>query len=65
MIFEHPIPELYRHFLQAAESFDPRTWVAAVCIVLGTLVLLAVGTTAVLCREWRRGGEPTDPLNTA
>ncbi|CAG4959251.1 unnamed protein product [Parnassius apollo] len=51
--------ELYKHFLEGAESFDTRTWLAAVCVVLGTLAVLAAGTCAVLCREWRRPGERT------
>ncbi|CAH1638411.1 unnamed protein product [Spodoptera littoralis] len=46
--------ELYKHFFSGAEQFDTRTWVAAVCVVMGTLVVLAAGTCAVLCREWRR-----------
>ncbi|KPJ07044.1 Protein sidekick-like [Papilio machaon] len=46
--------ELYKHFLEGAESFDTRTWLAAVCVVMGTLAVLAAGTCAVLCREWRR-----------
>ncbi|XP_022120911.1 Down syndrome cell adhesion molecule-like protein 1 homolog [Pieris rapae] len=46
--------ELYKHFLEGAETFDTRTWVAAVCVVMGTLAVLAAGTCAVLCREWRR-----------
>ncbi|XP_028035921.1 Down syndrome cell adhesion molecule-like protein 1 homolog [Bombyx mandarina] len=46
--------ELYKHFLEGVETFDTRTWVAAVCVVMGTLLVLAVGTCAVLCREWRR-----------
>ncbi|KAH9632896.1 hypothetical protein HF086_002718 [Spodoptera exigua] len=50
--------ELYKHFFSGAEQFDTRTWVAAVCVVMGTLVVLAAGTCAVLCREWRRHGEP-------
>lgn len=50
--------ELYKHFLEGAETFDTRTWVAAVCVVMGTLAVLAAGTCAVLCREWRRSGEP-------
>ncbi|KAL4713213.1 hypothetical protein ACJJTC_002959 [Scirpophaga incertulas] len=53
--------ELYKHFLEGAESFDTRTWVAAVCVVLGTLAVLAAGTCAVLCREWRRPGERAPP----
>ncbi|KAJ8722314.1 hypothetical protein PYW08_004716 [Mythimna loreyi] len=46
--------ELYKHFFSGAEQFDTRTWVAAVCVVMGTLVVLAAGTCCVLCREWRR-----------
>ncbi|XP_059052220.1 uncharacterized protein LOC131846824 [Achroia grisella] len=53
-LFRDQEAELYKHFLEGAESFDTRTWVAAVCVVLGTLALLAAGTCAVLCREWRR-----------
>ncbi|XP_060803542.1 cell adhesion molecule DSCAML1 [Amyelois transitella] len=47
--------ELYKHFFsEEAAQFDTRTWVAAVCVVMGTLAVLAAGTCAVLCREWRR-----------
>ncbi|XP_026738743.1 uncharacterized protein LOC113501733 [Trichoplusia ni] len=46
--------ELYKHFFSGAEQFDTRTWVAAVCVVMGTLLVLAAGTCCVLCREWRR-----------
>lgn len=48
--------ELYRHFLVAAESFDPRTWVAAVCVVLGTLLLLSAAVSVLLCRDCRNSG---------
>ncbi|XP_068633582.1 cell adhesion molecule DSCAM [Battus philenor] len=56
--------ELYKHFLEGAETFDTRTWLAAVCVVMGTLAVLAAGTCAVLCREWRRPeyGEEQDVL---
>ncbi|KAI8437145.1 hypothetical protein MSG28_010494 [Choristoneura fumiferana] len=49
--------ELYKHFFTGTEGFDTRTWLAAVCVVMGTLTVLAAGTCAVLCREWRRDGE--------
>ncbi|CAH0398170.1 unnamed protein product [Chilo suppressalis] len=32
---------------------------------MGTLLVLAIGTCAVLCREWRRVGEPNDCTATA
>ncbi|XP_026327694.1 uncharacterized protein LOC113235985 [Hyposmocoma kahamanoa] len=56
--------ELYKHFLEGAETFDTRTWLAAVCVVMGTLCVLAAGTCAVLCREWRRSesGEEQDVM---
>ncbi|CAH0585462.1 unnamed protein product [Chrysodeixis includens] len=53
--------ELYKHFFSGAEQFDTRTWVAAVCVVMGTLVVLAAGTCCVLCREWRRHEFAEDP----
>ncbi|XP_034832046.1 cell adhesion molecule DSCAM [Maniola hyperantus] len=53
-LYSDPEAELMKHFLAGAESFDTRTWVAAVCVVMGTLAVLAAGTCAVLCREWRR-----------
>ncbi|GBP59563.1 hypothetical protein EVAR_83282_1 [Eumeta japonica] len=56
--------ELFKHFLEGAESFDTRIWLAAVCVVMGTLVVLAAGTCCVLCREWRRPeyGEDQDVM---
>ncbi|KAM3957160.1 protein turtle homolog B [Aphomia sociella] len=53
-LFSDQDAELYKHFLEGAETFDTRTWLAAVCVVMGTLAVLAAGTCAVLCREWRR-----------
>uniref|UniRef100_A0A1B6CS62 Fibronectin type-III domain-containing protein n=1 Tax=Clastoptera arizonana TaxID=38151 RepID=A0A1B6CS62_9HEMI len=43
--------ELGRHLLEGAETFDTRVWVAAVAIVMGTLVVLALGTCYALYRE--------------
>lgn len=43
--------ELGRHLLEGAENFDTRVWVAAVAVVMGTLVVLAVGTCYALYRE--------------
>ena len=45
--------ELERHLLQGAETFDTRVWVAAVGIVMGTLMILGFGTCFLLCRECR------------
>ncbi|XP_063383692.1 cell adhesion molecule DSCAML1 [Cydia fagiglandana] len=53
-LYSDPEAELYKHFFTGAEHFDTRTWLAAVCVVMGTLLVLAAGTCAVLCREWRR-----------
>ncbi|KAJ2938056.1 hypothetical protein O0L34_g14511 [Tuta absoluta] len=60
-LYSDPEEELKRIFLAGAETFDTRTWLAAVCIVMGTLVVLAAGTCAVLCREWRRSEYDEDP----
>lgn len=43
--------ELARHLLEGAETFDTRVWVAAVAIVMGTLVMLALGTCYLLYKE--------------
>lgn len=45
------VSELGRHFLEGAETFDTRYWVAAVAVVMGTLVVLTLGTCYVLYRE--------------
>ncbi|XP_038220647.1 Down syndrome cell adhesion molecule-like protein 1 homolog [Zerene cesonia] len=60
-LFSDQEAELYKHFLEGAETFDTRTWVAAVCVVMGTLAVLAAGTCAVLCREWRRSEFTEEP----
>lgn len=44
--------ELARHLLQGAENFDTRVWVVAVAVVMGTLVVLSVGTCYLLCKEY-------------
>ncbi|KAF4523497.1 hypothetical protein B566_EDAN004568 [Ephemera danica] len=43
--------ELARHLLEGAETFDTRVWVAAVVVVMGTLVMLAGGTFYLLYKE--------------
>ncbi|XKL67727.1 hypothetical protein PGB90_003218 [Kerria lacca] len=44
--------ELARHLLEGAETFDTRTWLAAVAIVMTTLVILTIGTCCALYRDW-------------
>lgn len=44
--------ELARHLLQGAENFDTRVWVVAVAVVMGTLVVLSIGTCYLLCKEY-------------
>ncbi|KAG5324602.1 DSCL1 protein, partial [Acromyrmex heyeri] len=43
--------ELARHLLAGVENFDTRVWVAAVGIVMGTLMILGLGTCYLLYRE--------------
>ncbi|KAL0125129.1 hypothetical protein PUN28_004340 [Cardiocondyla obscurior] len=43
--------ELARHLLAGVENFDTRVWVAAVGIVMGTLLILGLGTCYLLYRE--------------
>lgn len=45
------ISELARHLLAGVENFDTRVWVAAVGIVMGTLMILGIGTCYLLYRE--------------
>ncbi|XP_014474074.1 PREDICTED: Down syndrome cell adhesion molecule-like protein 1 homolog [Dinoponera quadriceps] len=45
--------ELARHLLAGVENFDTRVWVAAVGIVMGTLMILGLGTCYLLYREWK------------
>ncbi|CAH1397912.1 unnamed protein product [Nezara viridula] len=43
--------ELAKHFLEGAETFDTRVWVAAVAVVMGTLIVLASATIYILYKE--------------
>ncbi|XP_044015126.1 contactin-6 isoform X2 [Aphidius gifuensis] len=43
--------ELAKHLLEGAENFDTRVWIAAVGIVMGTLLILGLGTCCLLYRE--------------
>ncbi|XP_011306278.1 Down syndrome cell adhesion molecule-like protein Dscam2 isoform X1 [Fopius arisanus] len=45
--------ELAKHLLAGVENFDTRIWVAAVAIVMGTLMVLGLGTCYLLYREWK------------
>lgn len=49
----HSVSELAKHLLEGAETFDTRVWVAAVAIVMGTLLVLATATIYALYRECR------------
>jgi biotin transporter BioY len=46
------VSELARHLLEGAENFDTRVWVVAVAVVMGTLVVLSIGTCYLLCKEY-------------
>lgn len=43
--------DLIRLIQPDLDNFDPRVWIIAVSIVLGTLVILAVGLCIVLSKE--------------
>ena len=43
--------ELARHLLEGAQTFDTRVWVAAVAVVMGTLLILAIGTCYLLYKD--------------
>ncbi|XP_069686294.1 cell adhesion molecule DSCAML1 isoform X2 [Periplaneta americana] len=43
--------ELARHLLEGAQTFDTRVWVAAVAVVMGTLLMLAIGTCYLLYKD--------------
>ncbi|KAK7579812.1 hypothetical protein V9T40_000441 [Parthenolecanium corni] len=56
--------ELARHLLDGAETFDTRAWLAAVAIVMSTLMILTVGTCCILYRDWHiplRSRQDDDP----
>jgi len=46
-----PDPDLIRLIKPDLDNFDPRIWIVAVSIVLGTLVILAIGLCIVLSKE--------------
>lgn len=50
------ISELARHLFDGVEDFDTRVWAVAVGIVMGTLILLGLGTCVLLYRECRVPG---------
>lgn len=48
--------ELARHLLEGADKFDTRAWAVAVGIVMGTFILLGIGTCFMLYQECRVPG---------
>lgn len=48
--------ELARRLLEGADKFDTRVWAVAVGIVMGTLILLGLGTCFMLYQECRIPG---------
>ncbi|KAK4872441.1 hypothetical protein RN001_014470 [Aquatica leii] len=52
--------ELARHFLEGADKFDTRMWLVAVGVVMGTLVVLGLGTCFLLYQECRTPSEIED-----
>nr|XP_023026502.1 contactin-1 isoform X2 [Leptinotarsa decemlineata] len=56
--------ELARHLLEGADEFDTRVWAVAVGIVMGTLILLGLGTCFLLYQECKvPGGLPSNKKN--
>ncbi|XP_032589013.1 brother of CDO isoform X2 [Drosophila mojavensis] len=56
--------DLIRLIKPDLDNFDPRIWIVAVSIVLGTLVILAIGLCIVLSKECYQATQmvnPTDP----
>lgn len=50
----HPqIADLIRRLEIDAQNFDTRVWIVAVGIVMGSLVILSLGTCLVLYKECR------------
>lgn len=47
----HSFTDLVRLIQIELDKFDPRWWILAVAIVLGTLVILTVGLIIVYCKE--------------
>lgn len=45
--------DLIRRIMVDAQNFDTRVWIAAVAVVMGTLVILSLGTCIVLYKECR------------
>ncbi|XP_014245388.1 uncharacterized protein LOC106664299 [Cimex lectularius] len=43
--------ELGKHLLEGVETFDTRIWIAAVAVVMGTLLILATATIYALYKE--------------
>ncbi|KAL1501308.1 hypothetical protein ABEB36_006652 [Hypothenemus hampei] len=58
---QYPESELARHLLKGAEQFDTRWWTVAVGVVLGTSILLGVGTCILLYQECKKRPTEIEP----
>lgn len=52
--------DLIRLIQADLDNFDPRIWIVAVSIVLGTLVILAIGLCIVLSKEYYQSSQMAD-----
>ncbi|XP_039444289.1 uncharacterized protein LOC120424283 isoform X2 [Culex pipiens pallens] len=56
--------DLIRRIMVDAQNFDTRVWIAAVAVVMGTLVILSLGTCIVLYKECREPIEKEEELDS-
>ncbi|XP_055523811.1 uncharacterized protein LOC129717721 isoform X2 [Wyeomyia smithii] len=56
--------DLIRRIMIDAQNFDTRVWIAAVGVVMGTLVILSLGTCIVLYKECREPIEKEEELDS-
>lgn len=56
--------DLIRRIMIDAQNFDTRVWIAAVGVVMGTLVILTLGTCIVLYKECREPIEKEEELDS-
>ncbi|XP_053681792.1 uncharacterized protein LOC128732542 [Sabethes cyaneus] len=56
--------DLIRRIMIDAQNFDTRVWIAAVGVVMGTLVILSLGTCIVLYKECREPIEKDEELDS-
>lgn len=56
--------DLIRLIQPDLDNFDPRIWIVAVSIVLGTFVILAIGLIIVLTKECYQSSRTGTELNS-